>query len=163
MEALSLSPFVTGQDLELAIRLLLAFLLGAAVGYERERQRRPAGLRTHMLVAGGAAAFTLASAHGFGTAGVDSSRIAAQVVAGVGFLGAGTILRTRSSVSGLTTASSIWLVAAVGLLVGAGLYFLAALATLFGWATLFLLKMPERRLRLGEPSLAPEEGEELED
>lgn len=164
MEELSFLPLLTVQDFELAGRLLLAFVLGAVVGYERERHRRPAGLRTHMLVAGGAAAFTVASIHGFGGGGsVDPSRIAAQVVTGVGFLGAGTILRTQGSIRGLTTASSIWLVAAIGLLAGAGLYWLAIVTTVFGAITLYFLKLPERRIRLGEPSLAPDESDDTEE
>src|ERR687883_174404 len=113
---LQLLPFLSVQDVELMLRVVLGFILGGVIGYEREVIQRPAGLRTHMLVAAGAAAFTIASTYGFvgqGTAR-DPARVAAQIVAGVGFLGAGTIWRTSSTVRGLPTAASIWLVAAVG-------------------------------------------------
>lgn len=95
-----------------------------------------------MLVAGGAACFTLASIFGFGAErGVtDTSRIAAQVVTGVGFLGAGTIFRTESTVRGLTTAASIWIVAALGLLAGAGMYQLAIFVAILAWGALYLLR-----------------------
>ena len=123
-------------------RVVLAFILGGLLGFERERAHRPAGLRTHMLVAGGAACFTIASIFGFGAERgiVDTSRVAAQVVTGVGFLGAGTIFRTESTVRGLTTAASIWMVAALGLLVGAGMYPLAVFVAILAWAALYLLR-----------------------
>lgn len=160
MEQVPLIPLLTAQDLELTGRILLSFALGAVVGFERERLRRPAGLRTHMLVAAGATAFTVASIYGFGGAAQsDPARVAAQVVTGVGFLGAGTIFRTQSRVRGLTTASSIWVVAAIGMLVGAGLYWLAIVTTLLGGLTLYAVKLPERRIRLGEPSIVPDEDE----
>jgi putative Mg2+ transporter-C (MgtC) family protein len=115
--------FLSGPDIEMMVRVLLAFILGGVIGFEREIIQRPAGLRTHMLVAAGSAAFTLASTQGFVGQGTvrDPARVAAQIVAGVGFLGAGTIWRTSDTVRGLTTAASIWLVAAIGLLVGTGL------------------------------------------
>ena len=94
-------------ELEMVLRLLLAVALGTAIGFERERAGKPAGLRTHVLVCIGAALFTVASVYGFGENG-DPARVAAGVVAGVGFLGAGTIIRTGEGVlAGLTTASSI--------------------------------------------------------
>lgn len=105
--------------LEVLVTLLLAVVLGGAVGLERELKRKPAGLRTNILICVGAALFTLLSiaiADGRG----DPGRIAAQIVTGVGFLGAGTILHTRGQVSGLTSAATIWLVAAIGMAVGAG-------------------------------------------
>lgn len=149
--------FLSGLDVELMLRVLLAFLLGGLIGYERETTQRPAGLRTHMLVAAGAAAFTVASIYGFIGQGTvrDPARVAAQIVPGVGFLGAGTIWRTSSTVRGLTTAASIWLVAAIGLLVGSGLYVLAIFTTLCGFATLRWGRPPARRRRLktGEPSI----------
>ena len=150
-------PFVTVQDLELMLRVVLGFLLGGVIGYEREVIQRPAGLRTHMLVAAGAAAFTVASSYGFVGEGTvrDPARVAAQIVAGVGFLGAGTIWRTSSAVRGLTTAASIWLVAAVGLLAGSGMYLLAVFTTICGYATLRWGRPParRRRIRAGEPSI----------
>jgi putative Mg2+ transporter-C (MgtC) family protein len=148
-------------DIELMLRIGLAFLLGGVIGYERESIQRPAGLRTHMLVAAGAAAFTVVSVFGFLGEGTvrDPARVAAQVVTGVGFLGAGTIWRTPSTVRGLTTAASIWLVAAVGMLAGTGLYVLAVFTTICGFVTLRWGRPPSRRrrLRIGEPSIAQDE------
>ena len=128
-------------ELEMVLRLLLAVALGTAIGFERERAGKPAGLRTHVLVCIGAALFTVASVYGFGENG-DPARVAAGVVAGVGFLGAGTIIRTGEGVlAGLTTASSIWAVAAIGLVAGAGLYILAPVATL---VVIGILRLPRR-------------------
>ena len=147
-------------DFELMLRTLLAFVLGAVIGYERETTQRPAGLRTHMLVAAGSAVFTIASIYAFAGQGTvrDPGRVAAQIVTGVGFLGAGTIWRTSSTVRGLTTAASIWLVAAVGMLVGSGLYLLAIFTTVCGFATLRWGRPPSRRRRhkSGEPSITGE-------
>jgi putative Mg2+ transporter-C (MgtC) family protein len=109
------------------LRLLLATALGATIGYQRERANKPAGLRTHTLICVGSALFTLASIYGFGEA--DPARIAAGIVAGIGFLGAGAIIRTREHLVGLTTAATIWSVAAIGLAAGAGLYILSAITT----------------------------------
>ena len=108
------------EEIEIAIRLVLAALFGAAVGYERRSADKPAGLRTLSLVAVGSALFTIISAFGFESA--DQSRVAAQIVTGVGFLGAGTILRSGITISGLTTAATIWATAAIGMAVGSGLY-----------------------------------------
>src|SRR5688500_18575386 len=104
-------------DLVTIARVLLAFILGGIVGFERERDRRPAGLRTHMLVSAGSACFTVASIYGFAEMGTvrDPARLAAQIVTGIGFLGAGTIFRGGGTVRGLTTASSIWITAAIGI------------------------------------------------
>jgi len=120
---------------ELICRLLLAALLGSVIGFERERLSWAAGLRTHMLVCVGSALIMIVSAFGFadvlGTPHVelDPSRIAAQVVSGIGFLGAGSILMRGEVIRGLTTAASLWTVAAVGLAVGGGLYLAATAAT----------------------------------
>ena len=140
----------------MVLKVLVSFLLGGLMGLERERSRRPAGLRTHMLVCAGAACFTLAGIYGFGLPVQmrDPARIAAQVVSGVGFLGAGTIFRTESTVRGLTTAASIWLVAAIGVLVAAGMYVVAGAAALLGLVTLHWVRTPQRRSRIGEPSLS---------
>jgi putative Mg2+ transporter-C (MgtC) family protein len=100
-------------------RLLLAMIAGSVVGLERERQDRPAGLRTHMLVAGGSALITLVSFHLSGSK-VDGTRISAQIVTGIGFLGAGTIFRSGSNVRGLTTAAGLWVVAGIGMGLAAG-------------------------------------------
>jgi putative Mg2+ transporter-C (MgtC) family protein len=116
---------------DLILRLIVAAALGAAVGLEREFHDHPAGTRTHLLVAMGSALFTVISAHGFSDSGavVDPTRIAAQIVTGIGFLGAGAIIHYGTSVKGLTTAASLWATAAVGLACGAGLYVLAAVTT----------------------------------
>src|SRR5579885_2871284 len=117
------------------LRLGLALLLGACVGFERERGDKAAGLRTHALVALGACLVMIVSAFGFQDVlgvrniSLDPSRIAAQVVSGIGFLGAGAILARGEIVKGLTTAASIWTVAAVGLAVGGGLYLAASTST----------------------------------
>lgn len=110
MTALELHP-------EMLLRLVIAVALGALIGYEREREGKPAGVRTHGMVALGAALFTLVSLYGFG-AGSDPSRLAAMIVSGIGFLGAGAILQARGSVHGLTTAASLWVTAAIGIAVG---------------------------------------------
>ena len=115
--------------LEMVLRLLLATALGAAIGYQRERAGKPAGLRTHVLIALGAALIAIVSIYGFGGVG-DPARVAAGVVVGVGFLGAGVILHRQGGiVAGLTTATTIWVVAGIGLASGAGLYIIAAVAT----------------------------------
>lgn len=108
---------------ETLLRVAVAAALGGAIGLERELDEKAAGLRTHMLVAVGSALFTLVGAYGFAdlsTATTDPSRIAAQVVTGVGFLGAGVIFRQGFTIRGLTTAASLWIVAAVGMAAGAG-------------------------------------------
>lgn len=116
-------------EVEMVLRLLLATVLGAIIGYQRERAKKPAGLRTHVLICIGAALFTVASIYGFGATD-DTARVAAGVVAGVGFLGAGAIIRDGEGiVAGLTTAATIWSVAGIGLAAGAGLYLVSAVAT----------------------------------
>jgi putative Mg2+ transporter-C (MgtC) family protein len=117
-----------GIEIEMMLRLLLAAALGALIGYQRERADKPAGLRTHTLICTGAALFTIASIYGFGEA--DAARVAAGIVTGIGFLGAGAIFHRQAGiVQGLTTAATIWAVAAIGLAAGAGLYIIAALTT----------------------------------
>lgn len=130
--------------------LLLAFVLSAVIGVERERQFKSAGLRTHILVGLGAALFTLVSAYGFQALGldvIDPTRIAAQVVTGIGFVGAGVIFVNRGNVVGLTTAASIWVTAAVGMACGAGLPVLAAAGTVLHLITVGTMPMAERVLR----------------
>jgi putative Mg2+ transporter-C (MgtC) family protein len=120
-------------QLDLSIRLVIAAALGLAVGFEREIHGHPAGLRTHMLVAVGSALFTVLSAYGFGVgstaAPIDPTRIAAQIVSGIGFLGAGAILKDGVVVRGLTTAASLWATSAVGMAAGAGEHIIAAVST----------------------------------
>ncbi len=116
-------------ELEMVLRLLLAAALGAAIGYQRERAGKQAGLRTHILISTGAALVSLISIYGFGDAS-DPARVAAGVVVGVGFLGAGVILHRQGGiVAGLTTAATIWVAAGIGLAAGTGLYIIAAVAT----------------------------------
>jgi putative Mg2+ transporter-C (MgtC) family protein len=128
--------------LEMILRFLLAAGLGAGVGYQRERAGKAAGLRTHILVSSGAALFTLVSIFGFSGA-VDISRVAAGVVVGIGFIGAGVILRGQreKEVAGLTTAATIWTTAAIGLAVGTGMYLLSVIATAVTVGVLFLPKV----------------------
>ena len=135
------------QQLELIARLGIALALGAAIGFEREIDRQPAGFRTHALVALGAALFTIISAYGFSGSSVDPTRIAAQIVSGIGFLGAGTILHHRGSIRGLTTAASLWSAAAVGMAAGAGLLLLALVGAVLVVVVLALLEGVERILR----------------
>ena len=135
---------------ELIARLLLAAGLGSVIGIERERSIRAAGLRTHMLVCVGSCLIIIVSAYGFNTVlgdhvVLDPSRVAAQVVSGIGFLGAGSIILRNEAVKGLTTAASIWAVAAIGLASGAGLYTAAIASTLIILAILAGLKPLEDR------------------
>lgn len=109
---------------ETIIRLLISGVVGAAIGYERESSRRPAGFRTNMLVAVGACLMMILSIQiGLQYEGSDPSRVAAQVVSGIGFLGAGTIITKGGDVKGLTTAATLWVNAGIGMTIGAGLYF----------------------------------------
>ena len=120
------------------LRLLLAAALGAIIGYQRERASKPAGLRTHTLICVGAALFTVASLYGFGGV-ADPARVAAGIVAGIGFLGAGAIIRREEGiVEGLTTAATIWAVAAIGLAAGAGLYLFSAVTAVIVLIVLWL-------------------------
>lgn len=129
--------------LEMILRFLLAVALGAGIGFQRERVGKAAGIRTHILVSSGAALFTLVSIYGFSGAAVDISRVAAGVVVGMGFIGAGVIFRGLSGerVAGLTTAASMWATAAVGLAAGTGLYLLSVIATAVTVGVLFLPKV----------------------
>lgn len=126
---------------DMAGQIALAGLLGAIIGLERAWHGHPAGLRTNSLVAVGACLFTILSISGFPLHGAaqDTARIAAQIVSGIGFLGAGVVLQSKNRVRGVTTAATIWLVAAVGMSIGAGAYFLAVFTTLFSSAVLVIL------------------------
>ncbi len=127
-------------ELEMVLRLLLAAALGAIIGFQRERAHKAAGLRTHVLIALGSALFTVVSIYGFPGA-ADMSRIAAGVVTGIGFIGAGVIFRGIGGdhVVGLTTAASVWVTAAVGLAAGAGMYIIATSTTIL---VLIILLIP---------------------
>jgi putative Mg2+ transporter-C (MgtC) family protein len=125
-----------GEQLDISLRLVIASVLGAAIGLERELHAHPAGMRTHLLVSLGSAAFTVLSIFFFespaapnGSLPTDPSRIAAQIVSGIGFLGAGAILKYGTSVRGLTTAASLWATAGVGMAAGAGAWFVAVVTT----------------------------------
>jgi putative Mg2+ transporter-C (MgtC) family protein len=135
------------DNLLIACKLLLAVVLGGLVGWEREVNERPAGLRTHVLVSLGAALVTVISLS-FNGPGMDPSRIAAQIVSGMGFLGAGAILRQGSIVRGLTTAASLWVVAAIGMAAGIGGNYavIAIFTTLLVFATLSLVNRFEYML-----------------
>ena len=137
-----LLKLTTAQEIEIAVRLLLAAIFGLAVGYERRSADKPAGLRTLSLVCLGSAIFTIISAFGFETA--DQSRVAAQIVTGVGFLGAGTILRSGVTIAGLTTAATIWATAAIGMAVGSGLYIVSVSGTVLVLVILYVFA-PARR------------------
>jgi putative Mg2+ transporter-C (MgtC) family protein len=134
--------------------MLIAAILGAAIGFEREIHDHPAGMRTHLLVALGSAIFTELSIFGFGPTSVpggegsvDPTRIAAQVVSGIGFLGAGAILKYGTSIRGLTTAASLWATAAVGMAVGAGAWIMAVVGTAIIVFSLWPLNVVIARLR----------------
>ena len=123
----------------MSLRIVLAAVLGGIIGYERRKADKPVGLRTRVLISTGAALFTVASVYGFGDG--DPSRVAAGIVVGIGFLGAGAIIRRRAGgVEGLTTAAVIWVVAAVGLAAGAGLYLIATVTTVVVMLVLLLLR-----------------------
>lgn len=129
------------SDVELVQRLLTAALLGALLGFERELRQKSAGLRTNILIAIGSALFTLMSYEMASEAtGGDPGRIAAQIVTGIGFLGAGAIMRTHAGVQGLTTAATVWVNAAVGVAAGGGEYHLAFIATAVTVAVLLVLE-----------------------
>src|SRR5262249_48551453 len=125
-------------QLDVVLRLLLAAGLGAAIGLEREYRRKPAGLRTNMLIAVGSALFTIVSVE-IGSKGATPDRIAAQIVTGIGFLGAGAILRRGAAVKGMTTAATIWVVAAIGMAAGAGKSTIAFAATVVTLVVLAVL------------------------
>lgn len=155
---------------EVAVRLLIAAGLGAALGFERELRDQPAGLRTHMLVAVGSCLFTLVSAFGFaqfdsaspGAVRVDVTRVASQIVVGIGFLGGGTILRHGGNIRGLTTAASLWVTAAVGLAAGVGFTFGAVLAAAITVVALSTLKPFEKRFSRFRKDHPPPLGDEPE-
>ena len=129
-------------QLELSLLILLSAFLSMIIGLDRERRDYSAGLRTHMLVGIGACLFTLLSRYAFPIG--DPGRVAAQVVSGVGFLGAGAILKQRDGVFGLTTAANIWATAAVGMAVGTGAWLLALITTLSIWMVLVIIRRAKR-------------------
>jgi putative Mg2+ transporter-C (MgtC) family protein len=130
------------SEVEIVIRLVLAAVIGGIIGFERELTKRPAGLRTNMLVCIGSALITLVSIYGF--PGSDPSRVAAQIVVGIGFLGAGTIFKMKDHVIGLTTAATLWVVAGIGIAVGTGLYFSAMASVPIILAVLWLSRIEKK-------------------
>jgi putative Mg2+ transporter-C (MgtC) family protein len=146
---------MTISFLEILLRLGLALILGAIIGLERESTEHTAGLRTQALVALGSSLFTIISAYGFSSflgiphIQIDPTRIASYIVAGIGFLGAGSIFRDQQRVRGLTTAATVWLVAAVGMACGAGMLLTAVAATIMALTILILLRYVERLFLLG--------------
>lgn len=157
-------------QLTVALRLFLAALLGGLIGLQRESENKAAGLKTHTLVSLGSCLIMITSIEIFESVGRgnigDPARIAAQVVSGIGFLGAGTILRSGFGIKGLTTAASLWLVAAIGLAVGMGSYFAAITATIIVFIILLLLprfgikvKFPRNKLKTVEIVILDEPGQ----
>jgi putative Mg2+ transporter-C (MgtC) family protein len=145
---------LTHEQIDFAVRLAVAAAMGGVIGIEREMRGQAAGLRTHIIVSVGACLFTLVSAFGFeGISGAhnlahaEPTRIASNIVTGVGFLGAGAILREGLSVHGLTTAASLWVVAAIGMAVGLGMYWASGVAVAITFVSLWLLRPFRRRLR----------------
>ena len=152
------TSWMHSKEVMMVLRLIVAAILGGIVGMERGSGDRPAGFRTHILVCVGSALFMLVSMYGlddvYGAANApgedfgqrrDSTRIAAQVVSGIGFLGAGTILHEGLTIKGLTTAASLWIVSAIGLAVGSGMYFLSTVATIITMVTLVTFHSWEKR------------------
>ena len=137
-------------EVEMLIRLSLGFVAGAIIGFERSARRQAAGLRTHILIATGATLLMLLSIYlpqQLNTERTgDPGRIAAQVVSGIGFLGAGAMIRLGNNIRGLTTAASLWFVAAVGLTIGAGMFLIAGAALIFGLITLIVLSAVEKKI-----------------
>lgn len=144
---MTLDLFHTSTILEMSIKLVLSFLLGSIVGFERRRRGQSAGVRTFALIAMGSALAMILSIYVADYCGHgDPTRIAAQVVSGIGFLGAGAIIQMKGSVRGLTTAAGIWMVANIGMAVGCGLYLIACVATLLILFILVLLERIEHRV-----------------
>ena len=147
-------------QVETLFLLVMAAFLSMLIGLDRERRDRPAGLRTHMLVGVGSCLFTILSLYAFPSG--DPGRVASQIIPGIGFLGAGAILKQRRDVSGLTTAASVWSTAAVGMAVGTGAWLLALSGTLVIWIVLVLVAMTERhQLRTKEPPKQDDGGDVL--
>ncbi len=137
-------------NLIMFFQIFLAAILGMVIGFERERMGKPAGMRTYTLVSMGSALFTILSVSGFdrfiGVSSYDPSRIAGQIVVGVGFLGAGIIFFTKTEVRGLTTAAAVWVSSAIGMAVGLKFYGLAVFSTVVTYLTLRLMRAIESKM-----------------
>lgn len=138
------------SEIEIISRLAISFVLGGLIGLERQIHRRAAGLRTHILVCVGSCLMMIISIYMFeqykNTANVDPSRIAANVVTGIGFLGAGAIMRENERIKGLTTAATLWLIAGIGLAIGCGFYLAGVVSTVLALLSLLFLGRMERQL-----------------
>ena len=143
------------DDIELIKRLCLSALLGSVLGLEREWRGKPAGLRTNILIAMGSTLFTMMSIDVSTGSGGDSTRIASGIVTGIGFLGAGAIMRTGAGIKGLTTAAMIWVNAAIGVAVGGGEHRVAVIATVVALVVLVVLDPVERALTRRRPRKNP--------
>jgi putative Mg2+ transporter-C (MgtC) family protein len=138
--------FIPSQELQLAFDLLFAAILGGLIGLEREYKNRTAGLRTLILVSVGAALFAATASYAFGEDSDGASRIIANIIVGIGFLGSGAVLKQGDNVQGLTTAASIWAIAAIAIAVALNLYFLAVVAEILVLATLAILRRLEEKI-----------------
>ena len=137
----------TWTDIEFIIRIFICVALGGLIGYEREITHKPAGLRTHIFVCMGSCLFTIASLYlvGEGSIGsIDATRIAAGIVTGISFIGAGSIIASGSDVRGLTTAASLWVIAAIGMMVGFGIYILPIISTIIAFVVLRLGRLQKK-------------------
>ncbi len=138
-------------EIDVLFRILMALVCGGIIGYEREHKNRPAGLRTHMLVCIGAALVMIISQFIYENhmpGANDPARLGAQVISGIGFLGAGTIIRERFSVKGLTTAATLWAVACIGLAIGSGYYLIAVITTIVIFLSLIIFRKLEHLLKV---------------
>ncbi len=145
----------SSQEIDIIIKVLLAALLGGLVGMEREHDKRPAGLRTNMLICIGAVVFGLIGQYSFPGDKGSISRIWQNIITGVGFLGAGAVIKDEHGVQGLTTAAGIWAVAGIGLAIAANMYFLAVVAEVVIFVTLFFLRRVEHHLSPLPPNQIP--------
>src|SRR5216117_666211 len=135
------------MDLSVALKLVLAAALGGMIGMERELRDKPAGLRTNILICVGSTLFMSISTTVAQILGGDPTRIAAQIISGIGFLGAGAVLQSHGFVLGLTTAATIWVVAGVGMALGSGMYVVALFTTAMSLVTLYFLSFVEDRIQ----------------
>jgi putative Mg2+ transporter-C (MgtC) family protein len=138
-------------ELESIVKILMALVCGGLIGYEREFKNRPAGLRTHILVCIGAALVMVVAQFMYNndaSKSIDTTRLGAQVISGIGFLGAGTIIRERFGVKGLTTAASLWAVACIGIAVGSGYYLIAGITTVLIIGSLVLFRKLEKVMKI---------------
>lgn len=124
------------SEIEFIVRLIISFILSGIVGYEREISLKPAGFRTHVLVGLGATVFTVLSFHAF--PGSDPARMASSIVVGIGFIGAGTIIKTKEKIIGLTTASTLWITSSIGVSIGAGFYLIGGIVSVLTYLILRL-------------------------